>query len=155
MSEPNQDVQEIQGAQPRQMLVSLAPEVDAVELREHDGAWLLCFDDELMVLIEEDAYRQCLVLTAELGVPRAGSEAEIYKQLLQVAARWQDMQGIRMGLDPEDDCVLQIADVGTANLPLNGLAERVLSFVSTARHCRQVLASVEENAPLRQNFVRA
>lgn len=149
-----QELQEVQGGQARQLLVSLAPQVDAVELREHDGTWLLCFEDDLAVLVEEDAYRQCLVFTAELGFPRAGSEPIVHKQLLQVAARWQDMQGIRMALDPEDDCVLQVAEVGIANLPLDAVTERVLSFVATARHCRRVLASLEENAEVPQNFVR-
>ncbi|TFZ01370.1 type III secretion system chaperone [Ramlibacter rhizophilus] len=154
MTEPTQEVQEVDAAQPRQMLSELAPLVDAVELREQEGAFLLCFEDELIVLIESDAYRDCLVLTAELGFPRVGSEAAVHKQLLQVAARWQDMLGVHMGLDPEDDCVLQIAEVAMTNLSLEVLTERVETFVATARHCRQVLAEQEDSSRGLQTFIR-
>ena len=154
MSEADRTVETAEATQPGELLTQVAPLLDACELGENDGAWLLCFEDGFVVMVEMDAYREFLVLTAELGVPPAGCEALVYKQLLQVAARWQDMQGIRMGLDPEDDCVLQIADVPLPNLSVETLKERLESFVATARYCRQVLAAQEDSSRSSQTFVR-
>ena len=154
MSEADGTVDTAEAPQPGELLRQVAPLLDACELGENDGAWLLCFEDGFVVMVEMDAYREFLVLTAELGVPAAGCEALVYKQLLQVAARWQDMQGIRMGLDPEDDCVLQIADVPLPNLSVETLKERLESFVATARYCRQVLAAQEDSSRSSQTFVR-
>lgn len=154
MGEPSEEVEQTKLARPRQLLSELASLVDANELREHEGAWLLCFEDELVVMFEPDAFRPVLVLTAELGFPRPGCEAKVHRQLLQVAARWQAMQGIHMGLDPDDDCVLQIAEVAVTNLSLETLTQRVQGFVDTARHCRHVLASLEDSAQSSPTFVR-
>ena len=139
-----------------QLLVALAPQIDIAEIQEQEGAWVACFDDELMVLLELDTLRHCLVMTTELGLPLLGSEAALHKQLLQLAARWRDMVGVRMGLDPEDDMVLQIADLCLHGLTVECFKTHLLSFAETARHARIALSGFDGGgARLAIQFIRA
>jgi hypothetical protein len=137
-----------------ELLKEVGPLVDANEVREQDASWLVCFEEDLGVLIETDEARLVMVMTTELGHPSVGSESLAYKQLLQVGANWQRMAGLHMVLDPSDDMVLQIADVCLIGLDLALLAAQLQSFADTARHCRRVLRSFQAEVMTSEKFVR-
>lgn len=136
------------------LLEAIGPLVDANEIRQQGDAWLICLDPDLGVLVESDAERQSVVLTTELGRPHAGGELQAYRELLYVGASWRAMAGLHMALDPEDDMVLQIAHVPWFGLDALMLQAQVQSFADTARHCREVLASIHSEANTSGSFLR-
>ena len=132
--------------------------VGAAELREYQpNRWAIAFDEGLGVEVEHDVDLGKVVLYTNLGPAPAGDEAASYKLLLRVAAMWRETGGLRMGLDPTDDSVIQIYDFPLAGLELDGLEVQLRNFADTALHARQVLAAgpgatVEEDDA--QHFVR-
>jgi len=123
------------------LMEQVGPHIDAAELREYaPNRWAIAFDDEFGIEVEHDAVLGKVVLYTNLGLPRAGDEAALYKLLLHVAAMWRETGGLRMGLDPTDDSVLQIYDFPLAGVELEDLEIRIRNFASTALNARQVLA---------------
>lgn len=132
----------------RQWMAELGPRVEAAEVRAYgDDTWVLAFDDQFAVCIERDPAREALVLTSDLGHPRPGSEAQAYRLLLHVAALWRDYGSLRMGLDADDESVLQIVDIPLAGLELEALQAYVQDFAGLARHGRSALASLSPDLP--------
>jgi len=123
------------------LMTDVGPLVEAEEIRQYeDHRWVVAFDEDLAVEIEHDPDLAKLVFSAELGHPPAGEEAAAYKLLLNVAAMWRDTGGLRMGLNPTDDLVIQIYDIPVAGLELEGLEMNLRNFADTALHARAVLA---------------
>jgi hypothetical protein len=108
---------------------------------EGDG-WLLLFDDESVVSAERDAERGVLVLATDLGHPPEGQELAAYRLLLQATAAWREMGGLRMGLDPLDDAVLQFLDLPLADLQHEALRDAFTHFIDAGRNARRVIAGL-------------
>ena len=124
------------------LMEQVGPLVDAAELREYEpNRWAIAFDDELGIEIEQDAVSGKVVLYTNLGHVPAGDEAASYKLLLQVAAMWRETGGLRMGLDPTDDSVIQIYDFPLAGVKLDDLVVQLRNFAALAHHAREVLAA--------------
>ena len=140
------------------LMEQVGPLIDAAELLEYEpNRWAIAFDDDLGVEVEQDVDLGKVVLYTNLGHAPAGDEAASYRLLLQVAAMWRETGGLRMGLDPTDDSVIQIYDFPLAGVELEDLAVQLRNFAATALHARQVLAagpaaSAEEGDG--QHFVR-
>ena len=142
-------------ADPAALLAELGPLIEAAEIHAHgDDTWLVYLDEDFALLVERDDERQVLVLTTELGLAQPGHELQVYRQLLQVACRWREVGGTRMGLEPEDDTIVQLTQAPLAGLGLQGLRGLVERFVSQARHGRAVLAAVQGDGPPAGDFVR-
>jgi hypothetical protein len=148
--EPEMDV--------RQLITDIGPIVNAAEISEYaEDTWVVTFDDEVAVVIELDSDRNVLILNASLGAPVSGSELTAYKLLLQAALAWRETGGLRMGLDPDDDDVIQLCDLALAGMTPNDLAVRVMHFAGLARNGRLVMGSLvdPEESPRTFNFIRA
>lgn len=124
------------------MVTAAAPLAEVVELREFDEtSWVLALSDDLLVSVDHDEARDVLVMTARLGSPQPGQEAELFGLLLRVATQWRDTGGLRMGLDPVDGEVRQIADLPLAALTPESLAAALRDFGQTASAWASVVAS--------------
>ena len=129
------------------MMADVGPLVQATEIRQFEPErWLVVFEDDFVIGVENDLDAKKLVFTTELGAPPAGEEAAAYKLLLNVAAMWRETGGLRMGLDPKDDTVIQIYDLPLAALELEDLARQLQNFAQTAVHARTVLAGSSVSA---------
>lgn len=143
-----------------QLLANIGPQVDALEIREYGTSrWVAEFDEDLGVELEYDADFDKLVLTAELGHPASGEETAAYKLLLQVSALWRDTGGLRMGLNPGDDTVVQIIDLPVSGLNEENLEVALRNFAQSALQARRLLAgsvnpAEADDAGDLQHFVR-
>jgi hypothetical protein len=144
----NSETAQIESIDLEAMMTAVGPLVEAAEVRQYDPEhWVVAFDEDLAVEVEHDVDLAKLVLTTPLGLPVAGEERAAYKMLLQVAALWRETGGLRMGLNPADDTVVQIYDVSLAGLDLEGLEVQLRNFVQTAVHARETLAGSVSGTP--------
>lgn len=124
-----------------QLMAQVGPLIDAGEVRQYEpNRWAIAFDDDFGVEVEHDVDLNKLVLYTNLGHPPTGDEAASYKLLLHVATMWRETGGLRMGLDPIDDSVVQIYDFPLAGVELEDLEIQIRNFADTALHARKVLA---------------
>ena len=143
------------------VLNELAGSLEDADVRGlESGAWLVALDEDLAILLELDADRGVLVLSTDLGHPPAAHRSTVHALLLQASAAWRDLGGIHMALDPEDEAVLQFAELPLAGLEPGGAAARLLHFADMARHGRAVIAGfavpvAEAGLPKLHDFLRA
>ena len=129
------------------LMEEVGPLIEAGEVRQYEpNRWAIAFDDDFGVEVEHDVDLNKLVLYTNLGHPPAGDEAASYKLLLHVAAMWRETGGLRMGLDPVDDSVVQIYDFPLAGVELEDLEVQIRNFADTALHARKVLAGAGSTA---------
>ena len=140
-------------------ILLLIAELGAIELVElDDDIWLLVLDEDLAVQVECDEPADFLMLSAELGAPPQGQELAAYRLLLQATAAWRETGGLRMGLDPIEDVILQFQELRLAGLDREAARERVARFADAVRNGRRVLAamSAQDESPTRSSdFLRA
>ena len=123
------------------LMAEVGPLIDAGEVRQYEPTrWAIAFDDDFGVEVEHDVDLNKLVLYTNLGHAPTGDEAASYKLLLHVATMWRETGGLRMGLDPVDDTVVQIYDFPLAGVELEDLEVQIRNFADTALHARKVLA---------------
>ncbi|WP_038160941.1 type III secretion system chaperone [Verrucomicrobium sp. BvORR106] len=123
------------------LMAEVGPLIDAGEVRQYEPTrWAIAFDDDFGVEVEHDVDLNKLVLYTNLGHPPAGDETASYKLLLHVATMWRETGGLRMGLDPVDDTVVQIYDFPLAGVELEDLEVQIRNFADTALHARKILA---------------
>lgn len=126
------------------LMTDVGPLVEAVEVRQYTPErWAIAFDEDFVVDIEHDTDAGKLVFYADLGQPLPGEENAVYKLLLYVATMWRETGGLRMGLNPVDDSVIQIYDLPLAGLEIADLEIHLRNFAHTALHARTVLATPE------------
>ena len=123
------------------VLIELASGLEDADVRGlAPGTWLVALDEELAVVLELDADRGVLVLSTDLGHPPVAHRPTVHTLLLQASAAWRELGGIHMALDPEDEAVLQFAELPLAGLEPGLAAARLLHFAEMARHGRSVIA---------------
>lgn len=123
------------------MMAEVGPLVEAAEIRQFEPErWLVIFDEEFIIEIQRDLDAKKLVFTTEVGPAPKADDIATYKFLLNVAALWRETGGLRMGLDPTDDMIVEIYDLPVADLTLEDLALQLENFAESALHARTVLA---------------
>lgn len=141
-------------------MIDLGPQVDAVEVRQYeDDYWLVAFDEDFSVEIEHDGDGQKLFLLSELGALASDEELSTCKLLLNLASMWRETGGLRIGLSPVDEKLIQIFEIPVAGLTVEDLAVSILNFADSARHARSLLesgpTSVDEKSGPETMFLRA
>ena len=138
-----------------ELIERTAPLTGAVEVREYsDTSWVFALEGDLLVSVDHDEARDILVLTANVGRPPSGGEAEAYALLLQVATMWRDTGGLRMGLDRPDGFVTQIYDLPKADLEPERLASSIARFAEIAGTWQVILKTAEARVTVDETFIR-
>ncbi|MEJ7929256.1 type III secretion system chaperone [Ramlibacter sp. AN1015] len=132
----------------RELLVALGERLGAAAVIEWDDAgWLVTLPPDTAVELSHDAQRGVLVMAANLGLPAPGTEQAAYRLLLHVSALRHEAGGLRMGLEPADDSVVQLEEVAVAGLDAAALGVRMTRFAARARSARERLAIGISAAP--------
>ena len=158
---PNQEWTPPMESRAEEVLIELAASLEDADVRGLEpGTWLVALDEDLAIVIELDADRGVLVLSTDLGHPSPIHQSTVHTLLLQASAAWRDLGGVHMALDPEDQAVLQFAELPLAGLEPGAAAARLLHFADMARHGRGVIAGFAASAlepvlPTLHDFLRA
>lgn len=127
------------------LLTTIGPAIGAAEIRQHgDALWVLAFDEDFAISVEVDVERDVMVLEADLGTPAPDRELDLCKLLLRAAAAWRETGGLRMGLDPLDDVVVQQLDVPLDGLEPDAACLTVQRFIAAARTGQAFVTSLDE-----------
>jgi hypothetical protein len=137
---------------------ALGPLVAAAEIRRYEAqTWLVVWADALAVELDYEADAGKVVLTAAVGRPPVGQEADLHRRLLVAGAEQPATRTRRLGLDGEGEINL-IEDVPVAGLSQDKLAQRLRTFASDARELREGLSveftQVDDRPPPEAYFIR-
>jgi hypothetical protein len=110
--------------------------IDAVP---DEKAWGVAFEDELVVLIQFDERKNCLVLTSELGAPPPGDRMALYEMLLQINYHWDTTGGNLMGINGPEGDVVQMFEIGADGLDVTRFSGILSSFADTAKGWRDLV----------------
>jgi len=126
-------------------ITALGPLIAADEIRQFEPqTWIVVWADALAVELDYEADGGKIVLTAAVGRPPPGQEADLHRRLLAAGAEEPATSTRRLGLDGEGEITV-IEDVPVAGLTLDTLANRLQTFAGDARELRDGLSA--EPAP--------
>ena len=129
------------------MIADLGPLVEALEiLTDGEGRWTIALLEDLVITLEEDEAARKLFMSVDVGRPPLGQELAAYQLLLQISAMTTDTGGLRFGMNPQDEMLIQIYDLPLAELDLDTLRAATAHFAATALDARTLLAEMRTGA---------
>ena len=124
------------------LLEVLGPSNDEIAAiaQNGDNEWAVAYGDDTIVTLDLVESQAKLVLSIDLGRPRPDARLAIYETLLNYNLLWPATGGIKMGLGGTDGDLVQMFELGTGGLDLEGLRTVLDGFVEKARIWRRVVA---------------
>lgn len=101
-------------------------------VRMPDGGYAVRFEDG-DVIVEWDASRRRLVLSAEIGKPPASRAAAIHQTLLGYNLMWRETGGVRMALSGPKGGVVQIVDLAGEEIDPQAVARVCSNLIDRTR----------------------
>jgi hypothetical protein len=111
----------------------------AIDASEEHQSWGIALEDDVNVLVQFDARKDCLVLASEVGAPPAGDRTALYELLLEVNYQWDTTGGLRLSLNGSGGEVFLAYEVPVADLDASRLSTIVISFADTAKAWREII----------------
>lgn len=123
------------------LMQALGPVLDplAIEAAAEENLWGIAMEEDLVVIVELDESKNCLVLSADLGAPPAGDRMALYELLLQFNFHWQTTGGNRMSLDGPEGAVVQIFEIHADQVDAMQMKSIVTSFSEVAKAWRELI----------------
>lgn len=128
----------------QQLMAELGPATDAIATVAEgpDGrTWAIEMEDEAVVEVELNAELGKLALTAVLPKPDANRRVETCEALLTFNFLWQDASPVRMAMDEPGGRIIQVAELPTTTLDIQGLQVALADFVHKAALWREAIAA--------------
>lgn len=127
------------------MLSDIGPELEAQEVVAYprEESWAIAFGDDAedCITLRRDAASRKLFFFCELRPVPAETKLADYVFLLRYNLASCETGGVRMGVDPEKQCIVQIYDMPLAEVQPDTLTVVLKNFISLVRVMRMVLAS--------------
>ncbi|MCP5071674.1 MAG: type III secretion system chaperone [Rhodobacteraceae bacterium] len=112
------------------MVIVEYPDAGAFQLQDEDG---------LIVMINRDEERQCLVFFSDIGQPPASAAAKLYPMLLIMNSQWESTGGLHFALEEENGSCGLYWELPLSVLTPQALANGVSSFSERATSWRQIV----------------
>lgn len=130
-----------------QELGPLSDAVTAIDQIDNEDAWLVPYDDDIVIVVWVDKELAKVTLRTEIGKPEQEKRLATYEALLAYNALGAETDGVRMGLrqpaglviQEPAGLVIQEYDVHLANVELYSFHQILADFVEKARHWSDLL----------------
>jgi hypothetical protein len=132
--------------------VGPAEELFAVDAYAAEAMWHVAVDDSSVLFAELDAKRRMLVLSADLGRPRADDQARIYALVLRYSHAWTATGGMRISLDGDGGALWLLADHAADTLDLGALGGAIRQFAAVAAAWREIVGKGSTSATAIDDF---
>lgn len=125
------------------LMADVGPLLDPLLIEAHseDPVWEILVDDDSALMIELDAARDMLVVSAGLGALVRTDKAAVYELFLRYADHWEATGGLRLALESEGDDLLLIRDVAAPGLDASRLAAGLAEFAARAHAWRDIVST--------------
>ena len=124
------------------LMSGLGPVLDplAIDASVEPRCWGIAMAEDLVVLVQFDERKNCLVLSCELGSPPAGDRTKLYETLLQMNYHWETTGGNRMAIDGPAGNVVQLFEMGVHDIDVSRLSRVISTFAGTAKAWRDYIS---------------